>query len=92
MHARLLLIATLTLVVIVVCEKSPAPKFKPGDRVVTIMGQKGTVCLRTRLNRDDVYYIKADGTNPVLARMGINDPATNYDSPYDAADLRLLPK
>jgi hypothetical protein len=91
MRATLLVVTTGAFVALMACEKSPAPKFKPGDRVETIMGQKGTVCLRTRLDVNDVYYIKADGTDPVLARMGINDPH-HYDGPYDAASLTLLPK
>ena len=39
------------------CNRSPAAKFRPGDKVKTITETEGIVSLRTRLFRDDVYFI-----------------------------------
>ena len=78
------------------CEKSPAPKFKPGDRVVTIMGAEGIVALRTRFSVDDVYYIRLAGPDPeaVLRRPygPVASAGFHFSGPYYEADLRLVSK
>jgi len=55
-----LLLLPLTLA-LVACDRSPTAKFRPGDKVRTIMESEGVVCLRTRLFRDDVYFITVSG-------------------------------
>jgi hypothetical protein len=46
--------AAIPLIGMTSCEKSPAPKFKPGNKVKTIMGAEGVIALRTRFFVDDV--------------------------------------
>jgi hypothetical protein len=76
------------------CEKSPAPKFKPCDKVKTIMGAEGVVALRTRFFIDDVYYLRLAGPDPEVAAMYPKwwavKQSYHYSGPYDAADLRLV--
>lgn len=43
------------------CDRSPVAKSRPGDKVRTIMESEGVVCLRTRLFRDDVYFVTMRG-------------------------------
>ncbi len=78
------------------CEKSPAPKFKPGDNVVTIMGAEGVVALRTRFFLDDVYYVKLPGPDPEAVLRRPYGPVAqvpfHFSGPYDVADLRLVHK
>ena len=80
--------------IITSCEKSPPPKFRPGDKVRTNMGAEGFVSLRTRFFLDDVYYVRLPGPDPEVASLypsswGANQPY-HYSGPYDAADLRLV--
>jgi hypothetical protein len=94
--ARFVLPATAVLIGFTSCEKSPAPKFKPGDRVKTIMGAEGIVFVRLRPSREDVYYIKIPGGAPDreswYQQFPEDRPAYHESGPNDAADLRLLPK
>jgi hypothetical protein len=56
---RVLLLALM--LAVVSCDRSPAAKFRPGDKVRTITEAEGVVCLRTRLFRDDVYFVTIRG-------------------------------
>jgi hypothetical protein len=94
MRLRALLFAVTVVVSTTSCEKLPAPKFKPGDRVRTIMGAEGVVALRTRFFVDDVYYVRLPGPDPEAASLypgwwGAKQ-RYHYSGPYDAADLRLV--
>jgi D-serine deaminase-like pyridoxal phosphate-dependent protein len=70
------------------CDQRPAPKFRVGDRVrVKATHEEGTVSVRTRLFRDDHYFVRFRGSDDV--RLPIGDPAFNaafaakYGAPPD---------
>lgn len=75
------------------CDKSPAAKFKPGNKVTTIMGTEGVVWCRTRFFVDDVYYLRVpltDDENASYVHCPELMPAYELSGPYDPADLRLV--
>ena len=94
MRSLVVLLAATLVIGLTSCEKAPPPKFKAGDKVKTIMGAEGVVCLRTRFFVDDIYYVRLPGPDPEAASLypgwwGAKQPY-HYSGPYDAADLRLV--
>lgn len=85
-----LLWLTLTLAV-VSCDRSPAAKFRPGDKVRTIMESEGIVCLRTRLFRDDVYFITISGGQCKKEWHSSRVEEWNYSRSTDAYSFEYSP-
>jgi hypothetical protein len=51
-------LAASTLCAFASCDKRPAAKFRPGDKVrVKLTQEEGTVCLWTRFFREDQYFV-----------------------------------
>jgi hypothetical protein len=53
------------------CDKRPAAKFQPGDRVrVKATQAEGKVCLRTRFFRKDLYFVTLPESYYVFHTIG----------------------
>ena len=68
------------------CDKRPAAKFHPGDKVrVKTTQEEGTVCLWTRFFREDQYFVTLPGSIDVFLPIGEREWNAAWAAKYGPA-------